>query len=222
MREQLRVSKVKGPRDVLAQDNIVLTSHCALSASKKSSELEARQRGGGEQPPRRGSGQSGREEESEQHEKGSGAARAQGGERASQRGERGSEGREAGKAKRKAGQRRPRERKGRSKEGSGAAPGGVGKEQRGERSSQREERSGAVRAPGGRQCKDTHSLTCDIIVKAYTTPGQSWCKGQCSVDGEPFLQSDNDNKVTFLGDLEKAAKATPVWTDSIQRLDYLG
>ncbi|KAH0509444.1 Retinoic acid early-inducible protein 1-alpha [Microtus ochrogaster] len=69
---------------------------------------------------------------------------------------------------------------------------------------------------------DTHSLSCDIIVKARTTPGQSWCEGLCSVDGEPFLQYDNDNKATPLGDLGKATDATKVWTDMTQRLKYLG
>lgn len=42
------------------------------------------------------------------------------------------------------------------------------------------------------------------------------------MDGESFLQYDNDNKATALGDLGKAAHATQVWTDLIQRLEYLG
>ena len=69
---------------------------------------------------------------------------------------------------------------------------------------------------------DTHSLTCDIIVKDPATPLDSWCEGQCSVDGEPCLQYDNDNKATPLGDLGKVADATPVWTDLMQKLEYLG
>ena len=69
---------------------------------------------------------------------------------------------------------------------------------------------------------DTHSLTCDVIVKAHTTPGQSWCEGQCSVDGEPCLQYDYDNKATPLGDLGKAINATPVWTDLVEKVEYLG
>lgn len=69
---------------------------------------------------------------------------------------------------------------------------------------------------------DTHSLTCDIIVKVRTTPGQSWCEGQCSVDGEPCLRYDNVNEATPLGDLWKATDATKMWTDMIQVLKYLG
>ncbi|KAM7340849.1 hypothetical protein ACRRTK_001464 [Alexandromys fortis] len=85
------------------------------------------------------------------------------------------------------------------------------------------------RGPGSHPDEDqshldpnTHSLSCDVIVKARTTPGQSWCEGQCSVDGVPFLQYDNDNKATPLGDLGKVADATPVWTDLMQKLEYLG
>ncbi|KAK7803521.1 hypothetical protein U0070_002946, partial [Myodes glareolus] len=66
----------------------------------------------------------------------------------------------------------------------------------------------------------THSFTCDVIVKAGTTPGQSWCEGQCSVDGEPLLQY-NDSKFIPLGDLGNATNGAQVWTDMIQRLDYL-
>ncbi|XP_036024781.1 retinoic acid early-inducible protein 1-epsilon-like [Onychomys torridus] len=69
---------------------------------------------------------------------------------------------------------------------------------------------------------DTHSLSCNVIVKTHTTPPQPWCEGQCSVDGEPFLQYDNDNKATPLGDLGKAAHASQVWKDFIQGLEYLG
>ena len=42
------------------------------------------------------------------------------------------------------------------------------------------------------------------------------------MDGEPCLQYDNDNKATPLGDLGKAVNATPVWTDFVQKLEYLG
>ena len=69
---------------------------------------------------------------------------------------------------------------------------------------------------------DIHSLICDIIVNVRTTPGQSWCEGQYSLDGKPFLQYDNDNKATPLGDLGKVADGTQVWTDMIQALEYLG
>ena len=67
---------------------------------------------------------------------------------------------------------------------------------------------------------DTHSLSCDIIVNARTTPGQSWCEAQCSLDGEPLLHYKN-NKFTPLGDLGNAANGTKVWKDMSQRLEYL-
>ncbi|XP_041536323.1 retinoic acid early-inducible protein 1-alpha-like [Microtus oregoni] len=67
---------------------------------------------------------------------------------------------------------------------------------------------------------DTQSLRCDIIVKAHPTPGQPWCEGQCSVDGDPLLQY-NDSKFTPLGDLGNAANGTQVWTDMTQKLEYL-
>lgn len=67
---------------------------------------------------------------------------------------------------------------------------------------------------------NTHSLSCDIIVNARITPGQSWCEGQCSLDGEPLLQY-KDNKFTPLGDLGNAANGTKVWKDMSQRLEYL-
>ncbi|OBS70492.1 hypothetical protein A6R68_00971 [Neotoma lepida] len=65
---------------------------------------------------------------------------------------------------------------------------------------------------------DTHSLSCNFIVKARTAPGQPWYEGQCSVDRVPFLQYDNDNKATPLGDLGKEVDATNAWTDLIQSL----
>lgn len=71
-------------------------------------------------------------------------------------------------------------------------------------------------------CSDTHFLSCNVIVRARPTPPQPWCEGQCSVDGESFLQYDNDNKATPLGDLGKEAHATHVWKDLNQRLEYLG
>ena len=67
---------------------------------------------------------------------------------------------------------------------------------------------------------DTHALTCDVIVKADNTHGQSWCEGQCSVNGEPFLQY-NDSKSVPLGDLGNAANGTKVLKDMSQRLEYL-
>ncbi|KAL6085640.1 hypothetical protein STEG23_034253 [Scotinomys teguina] len=69
---------------------------------------------------------------------------------------------------------------------------------------------------------DIHSLSCNIMVKTHTIPPQPWCEGQCSVDGESFLQYDNDNKATPLGDLGKAAHGTQMWTDFVQELESLG
>ncbi|XP_052607556.1 retinoic acid early-inducible protein 1-epsilon-like [Peromyscus californicus insignis] len=69
---------------------------------------------------------------------------------------------------------------------------------------------------------DTHSLSCNIIVKVHTTPQHPWCEGQCSLDGVSFLRYDNGNKATPLGDLGKAAHASQVWTDFLQELEYLG
>lgn len=66
----------------------------------------------------------------------------------------------------------------------------------------------------------THSLTCDVIINARTTPGQSWCEGQCSVDGEPLFQY-NDSKFIPLGDLGNSANGTQVWKDMTQKLEYL-
>ncbi|XP_013210968.1 retinoic acid early-inducible protein 1-epsilon-like, partial [Microtus ochrogaster] len=67
---------------------------------------------------------------------------------------------------------------------------------------------------------DANSLTCNVIVKAGTTPGQPWCEGQCSVDEEPLLQY-KDSKFTPLGDLGNAANGTQVWMDMSQKLEYL-
>lgn len=69
---------------------------------------------------------------------------------------------------------------------------------------------------------DTHSLSCNVIVRARPAPRQPWYEGQCSLDGESFLQYDNHNKATPLGDLGKAVHDTQMWTDLIQRLEYLG
>ncbi|KAL6087048.1 hypothetical protein STEG23_030576, partial [Scotinomys teguina] len=66
--------------------------------------------------------------------------------------------------------------------------------------------------------KDAHSLNCNILVRAP----QPWCEGQCSLDGEPFLQYDCDNKATPMGDLGKAARATQMGTDFVQELESLG
>ncbi|XP_059128370.1 retinoic acid early transcript 1E [Peromyscus eremicus] len=68
---------------------------------------------------------------------------------------------------------------------------------------------------------DTHSLSCNVIIKTHTTPGHPWCEGHCSMDRESFLQYDNDNKATPLGDLGKTAHATHMWTDFVQELEYL-
>ncbi|XP_059128457.1 retinoic acid early-inducible protein 1-alpha-like [Peromyscus eremicus] len=70
--------------------------------------------------------------------------------------------------------------------------------------------------------EDTHSLSCNVTVRVRPTSGQPRYEGLCSLDGEPFLQYDNVNKATPLGDLGKAVHDTQVWTDLIQRLEYLG
>ncbi|OBS70486.1 hypothetical protein A6R68_00965 [Neotoma lepida] len=64
----------------------------------------------------------------------------------------------------------------------------------------------------------THSLSCNFVVKARSTPPQPWCEGQCSVDGMPFLQYDNNNKATPLGDLGKEVDATNTWTELTESL----
>ncbi|KAL1765072.1 retinoic acid early-inducible protein 1-alpha-like [Sigmodon hispidus] len=69
---------------------------------------------------------------------------------------------------------------------------------------------------------DTHSLSISFTVKADTIPGQVWCEVHCFVDGVPVFRHDNVNKTTQLGDLGKAANATPVWTDLIQRVESMG
>ncbi|OBS67969.1 hypothetical protein A6R68_03489, partial [Neotoma lepida] len=69
---------------------------------------------------------------------------------------------------------------------------------------------------------DTHFLSWNITVKVCTTLGQPWCEGQSSLDEVPFLQYDNDNKATPLGDQGKAVHATDMWTDLSQRLEYVG
>ncbi|XP_042118252.1 retinoic acid early-inducible protein 1-alpha-like isoform X2 [Peromyscus maniculatus bairdii] len=69
---------------------------------------------------------------------------------------------------------------------------------------------------------DTHSLSCKVIVRARPALRQPWYEVQCSLDGESFLQYDNHNKATPLGDLGKAVHDTQMWTDLIQRLEYLG
>ncbi|KAL1764654.1 retinoic acid early-inducible protein 1-alpha-like, partial [Sigmodon hispidus] len=42
------------------------------------------------------------------------------------------------------------------------------------------------------------------------------------MDGVTFLQYDNVNETTPLGDLGKAANSTPVWTDLTQRVESMG
>ncbi|XP_037057746.1 retinoic acid early transcript 1E-like isoform X2 [Peromyscus leucopus] len=68
---------------------------------------------------------------------------------------------------------------------------------------------------------DTRSLSCNVMVKTHTTPGEPCCEGQCSLDRESFLQYD-DNKATPLGDLGNAVHATQMWTDIVQELEDLG
>ncbi|XP_076408919.1 retinoic acid early-inducible protein 1-alpha-like isoform X2 [Peromyscus maniculatus bairdii] len=68
---------------------------------------------------------------------------------------------------------------------------------------------------------DTHSLSCNVMVKTHTTPGEPCCEGRCSLDRESFLQYD-DNKATPLGDRGKVVHVTQMWTDIVQELEILG
>ncbi|CAH7313595.1 Ulbp1 [Phodopus roborovskii] len=68
---------------------------------------------------------------------------------------------------------------------------------------------------------DTHSLSSTFIVKARSTPREPWFEGQCSANGVPFLQYDNRNKATPLGDLGKEVDATEAWTHLTQSLKHI-
>uniref|UniRef100_A0A8I6GMP0 Retinoic acid early-inducible protein 1-gamma-like n=1 Tax=Rattus norvegicus TaxID=10116 RepID=A0A8I6GMP0_RAT len=69
---------------------------------------------------------------------------------------------------------------------------------------------------------DVHSFSCNLIIRAPTKAEPLWYEGQCSVDGIDFLSSNNVNKTMPLGNQEKMANATEVWTCEIQWLDLLG
>ncbi|XP_059128456.1 retinoic acid early-inducible protein 1-epsilon-like [Peromyscus eremicus] len=69
---------------------------------------------------------------------------------------------------------------------------------------------------------DTHTLNCNVTVRVRPTSGQPCCEGRCSLDGEPFLQYDNDSKATPLGDLGKLVYATRMWTELERELVSLG
>lgn len=49
---------------------------------------------------------------------------------------------------------------------------------------------------------DTHIFSCNFTIKSQTKEGEHWCQVQCSVDGVPFYQY-NDNKAMDLSNLEK-------------------
>ncbi|XP_052025146.1 retinoic acid early-inducible protein 1-beta-like [Apodemus sylvaticus] len=65
---------------------------------------------------------------------------------------------------------------------------------------------------------DTYSLSCNLIIK---TEEHLWCVAQCSVDEILFLQFDNKNKATPLGNLGKMANATEVRSCLTEHLENL-
>ncbi|KAB0380081.1 hypothetical protein FD755_007865 [Muntiacus reevesi] len=61
----------------------------------------------------------------------------------------------------------------------------------------------------GKTLGNAHSLHLDLTVKKQSSPGQTWCQVQGSVDAKPFLQYDSDsNKVND----------TKAWTELSQTL----
>ncbi|OBS70488.1 hypothetical protein A6R68_00967 [Neotoma lepida] len=67
---------------------------------------------------------------------------------------------------------------------------------------------------------NTHSLSCNFIVKSRTKFGQPWFERQCSVDGVPFLH--NDTKATALGNQGKEENAIKECVDLSQKLKDIG
>ena len=65
---------------------------------------------------------------------------------------------------------------------------------------------------------DTYSLSCNLNIK---TEEHLWCVAQCSVDEIPFLQFDNKNKATPLGNLGKMGNATEVRSCLTEHLENL-
>ncbi|XP_038954340.1 retinoic acid early-inducible protein 1-gamma-like [Rattus norvegicus] len=75
---------------------------------------------------------------------------------------------------------------------------------------------------GSTLCADVHSLSCNLIIRAPTKAEPLWYEGQCSMDGNVFLSSNNVNKTMPLGNQEKMANATEVWKCVTQWIDLLG
>nr|XP_038957404.1 retinoic acid early-inducible protein 1-gamma-like [Rattus norvegicus] len=72
---------------------------------------------------------------------------------------------------------------------------------------------------GTAMLEDVHSLSCNLIIRSPTKAEPLWYEGQCSMDGIDFLSSNNVNKTMPLGNQEKMANATEVWTCLTQWID---
>lgn len=68
---------------------------------------------------------------------------------------------------------------------------------------------------------DAHILSCNFTIKSQTKDGEHWCQVQCSVDGVPFYQY-NDNKVMDLSNLEKEVNAPKKCADLSPKLKDTG
>nr|AAH79076.1 Retinoic acid early transcript 1L [Rattus norvegicus] len=75
---------------------------------------------------------------------------------------------------------------------------------------------------GTAMLEDVHSLSCNLIIRSPTKAEPLWYEGQCSMDGIDFLSFNNVNKTMPLGNQEKMANATEVWTCVTQWIDLLG
>uniref|UniRef100_A0A8I6GKF2 Retinoic acid early-inducible protein 1-gamma-like n=2 Tax=Rattus norvegicus TaxID=10116 RepID=A0A8I6GKF2_RAT len=69
---------------------------------------------------------------------------------------------------------------------------------------------------------DVHSVSCNLIIRSPTKAELLWYEGQCSMDGIDFLSFNNVNKTMPLGNQEKMANATEVWTCLTQWIELLG
>lgn len=68
---------------------------------------------------------------------------------------------------------------------------------------------------------DAHILSCNFTIKSQTEDGEHWCQVQCSVDGVPFYQY-NDNKAMDLRNLEKEVNSPKKCADLSQKLKDTG
>ncbi|XP_063132204.1 retinoic acid early-inducible protein 1-gamma-like [Rattus norvegicus] len=66
---------------------------------------------------------------------------------------------------------------------------------------------------------DVHSVSCNLIIRSPTKAEPLWYEEQCSMDGIDFLSFNNVNKTMPLGNQEKMANATEVWTCLTQWID---